>query len=331
MEDGWSLLEEAFGLNVSGVCETWRENTTVVRMGVGRPIRVRKGGEERFLTEQGTVDTHAGEWLLVSKRRLQEGINRLARYSLYAYEEEIGQGFLTVRGGHRVGVCGRAVVENGRIRTLTDLSAVIFRMAHEVKGCADSVIPCLLQEGRLCHTLILSPPGCGKTTLLRDLLRQCSDRLGMQVGIVDERSEIAACQAGVPQLDVGMRSEVLDGAPKEAGIRMLLRSAAPQVIGADEIGRREEAVALSELMHCGVKVLCSVHAGSREEAMSRRELVPLIQNGLLERIILLKGLGEIAGIWNEKGERVDVELENPQRRGPGTDGIYGGQPRRWRL
>ena len=303
--NGWQLLEDAFGLVTDQLPLLWRQKGTELRMGAGRPIRVRMGAQERFLTPCGGLSENFLDGAKTEAVWLRNGLERITRYSLYAYEGQIGQGFLTVAGGHRIGICGRAVVEEGRIRTLTDISSMMMRMAHEVRGCSDPVFPYLQKEGRICHTLIASPPGGGKTTMLRDLLRRCSDELGLQVGIADERSELAACQAGIPQLDVGIRTEVLDGAPKAEGIRMLLRSASPQVIGADEIGSLQEAQALGELMRCGVQVLCSVHGDSLESVRKRREIAWLFENRIPERVVVLKGWGEVAGVWDQEGKRLD--------------------------
>ena len=305
MQEAWNLFAKAFQLDLERLQREWRRDATEIRMGIGRPIRIRKGSAEGFLLQDGYVDTNGrGAYFRPDQTWLEKGLDRLVHYSLYAYEGQMGQGFLTVEGGHRIGVCGRAVVENGVIKTLTDISALVMRMAHEVKGCSEAVFPYIRKGRRVCHTLILSPPGAGKTTMLRDLLRRCSDELMLQVGIVDERSEIAACRKGIPQMDVGLRTEVLDGAPKTEGIRMLLRSVAPEVIGVDEIGSRAEADALGEMMRCGVQVLCTAHAASVEEALGREEIESLYRRGMIERMVVLAdepGRGRVREIRDGKG------------------------------
>lgn len=329
MKTAWDLVEEAFRLDLKALPYSWRNGATEVRIGVSRPIRVRMGIQECFLRADGSLSVHDREGIRPDKKWLEAGLARIANYSLYAYEEQLGQGFLTVQGGHRIGVAGRAVVEKGTIRTLTDISSLIIRMAHEVKGCSQFVFPYLKKGKGIYHTLIVSPPGAGKTTLLRDLLRRCSDELMLQVGIADERSELAACRQGVAQMDVGIRTEVLDGAPKAEGIRMLLRSVSPQVIGADEIGSEEETEALADLMRCGVKVLCTAHAGSLEELRNRKDTAGLLEHNIPERIVVLAdqpGCGNVASIWNQEGKMLYDGMETAGGSLPGTGGLDDRKP-----
>ena len=177
-----------------------------IRIRAGRPLLALCGNRE-YRSKR-----------VVKKEEMKEILAYLSNYSLYAYEEEVSRGFLSLPGGHRVGIAGRTVLKDGRIRTITDVSSLNLRFAHEVIGCADRLLPCLRDRGRLLPTLIASAPGHGKTTLLRDLIRQISDGYdghpGMTVGVVDERSEIAGSFRGLPGNDVGMRTDVLEGCPK---------------------------------------------------------------------------------------------------------------------
>lgn len=329
MGDAWGLLGRAFQMEFVGMQPEWKREATEIRIGVDRPIRIRRGEMEGFLLQDGRVGPR-GDGFKPDGSWIEKGLDRLAHYSLYAYEGQIGQGFLTVEGGHRIGICGRAVVEDGKIRTLTDISALIMRLAHEVKGCSNRVFPYIKKGRRVRHTLILSPPGAGKTTILRDLLRRCSDEMMLQVGIVDERSEIAACRKGVPQMDVGLRTEVLDGAPKEEGIRMLLRSTAPQVIGVDEIGSIGEAEVLGEMSRCGVQVICTAHAGSLEEALGREEIRSLYRRGAVERVVILAdepGRGRVKEIRDGEGRCLYAAVEDSGGSPPDRRGMDGGPTR----
>ena len=179
------------------------------------------------------------------------------------------QGFITVEGGHRVGVAGKVIIENEKVKNIQYISSLNVRISHEVLGCADALIPYITENKQICHTLIISPPCCGKTTLIRDLIRQISDGneyiKGCSVGVVDERSEIAGCFLGEPQNDVGMRTDVLDNCPKDAGMEMLLRSMAPQILAVDEIATERDVQTLQKAMHCGTKVLATVHGTSFSE------------------------------------------------------------------
>lgn len=153
--------------------------------------------------------------VIVTPEDIKETMALVSNYSLYAYEDEIRQGYITIKGGHRVGIAGKTVLENERVKTIQYISFMNIRLSHQVKGCANQVLPYIINEGRLCHTLIISPPCCGKTTMLRDIIRQVSES-GQSVGVVDERSEIAACYLGIPQNELGIRTDVLDGCPKGA-------------------------------------------------------------------------------------------------------------------
>ena len=244
-------------------------------------------------------------------RQLEETLAYLGNYSLYAYEEEIRQGFLSLPGGHRVGIAGRVVMENGTVRTITEISSLNLRFAHQILGCADEVVPFLWQDGTLQSTLIVSPPGKGKTTMLRDCIRQISNgtliHQGMTVGLVDERSEIAGCSRGIPGNDVGIRTDVLDACPKARGLMMLIRTMAPDVVAADEIGSPEDLEALTYAMRCGCVLFATVHGSSFRELLEKPVLKDLVRAKLFSRYIFLKNgelPGQVDGIVNEEGKRL---------------------------
>lgn len=268
-------------------------------------IRIRAG--RQMLVLCGNREYASGQKL--SGMQIKEILSYLSNYSLYAYEDEIRQGFLSLPGGHRVGLSGRTILEARKVKTLTEISSLNIRFAHEVKGCADELLPYLWENGRLLHTLIVSAPGHGKTTLLRDCIRQISDgsalHPGMTVGVVDERSEIAGCFRGLPGNDVGSRTDVLDGCPKAEGMMMLIRSMSPKVVAVDEIGSRDDLNALTMAMNCGCVLLATVHGNSMEELCRKPVLREMVEAGMFERYVFLKTAdrpGSIGQILDQKGQ-----------------------------
>lgn len=280
-----------------------------VRMRIGKPLGIVYDNEERLLPS-GQEQVH-----LVTKDEIRETMEYVSHYSLYAYEQEMRQGFITIEGGHRVGVMGKAILEGDKVKNLQYISSVNIRMAHEVLGCADKVLPFLTKNRQICHTLVISPPRCGKTTLIRDLIRQVSDGntyiKGCTVGVVDERSEIGGCYLGIAQNQLGMRTDILDGCPKAEGMIMLIRSMAPQVIAVDEIGAPEDIHAIEYAMQCGCKMIASVHGMSMDEAKDKPVLGKLIKERKFERYIILgneKKPGEIREVYDERGSLLCRDL-----------------------
>lgn len=260
-----------------------------IRLRVGQPLILKISGNEYGLGDKGICKLELG--YKVTKQDISDILHCMSDFSLYALEDELRQGFLTLEGGHRVGLVGKVVLESSRIKTLKYISGMNIRIAHEVIGCSERIMPYILSRERVYHTLIVSPPGCGKTTLLRDMILQLSEGFcgygPYTVGVVDERSEIAACYLGVPQNHLGRRTDVLDACPKVEGMRMLLRSMAPQIVAVDEIGKGEDCEALREMLSAGVTLLCTVHGKDEKECLRRPKLKELLEEGLFERLIIL--------------------------------------------
>lgn len=276
-----------------------------IRLRVGKPLLVICENTERILPGED------GAPYLVTKEEIRETMDYISRYSLYAYETELRQGFLTIEGGHRIGVSGKVIVEGNKIKNMQYISSVNIRAAHEVIGCADPVMRYITKNGEVCHTLIISPPCCGKTTLIRDMIRQISDGnayvKGCTVGVVDERSELGGCYLGIAQNDIGMRTDILDCCPKAEGMILLIRSMAPRVLAIDEIGGEEEIRALEYAMHCGCKLIASVHGSDLEEISERPGVKELIEQRRFERYIVLDHEGKpgtVRGIYDERGIRL---------------------------
>lgn len=276
-----------------------------VRLRAEQPLVCRYWKEERFFPQEESG------YVCASKEDLEETLSSVSRYSLYAFEEELKQGYFTIPGGHRVGIAGKIVMEEGKISSVQNISFLNVRISHEQIGCADPVLPYLVKGDQFCHTLIISPPRCGKTTLLRDIIRKISNGAGtlegQNVGVVDERSEIGGSYLGIPQNDLGIRTDVLDCCPKSEGMMMLLRSMAPDVIAVDEIGDYRDSQAIEAVFHCGCKLLATVHGSSVEDIRKKPLLQRLMQYRCFERYVVLDGrkrAGHIREIFDGRGTRL---------------------------
>lgn len=271
-----------------------------IRLRTGKPLIVIYKGKEKMLSHK-----------VITREEIRETMEYISNYSLYAYEQELKQGFITIEGGHRVGMAGQVTMEEGKIKNLKYISSINIRVSHEVKSCADRIFPYITYNKQMYHTLLISPPRCGKTTLLRDMIRQVSDGnawvKGCTVGVVDERSELGSCYLGNPQNDMGVRTDILDRCPKADGMIMLIRSMAPQVIAVDEIGAKEDVYAIEYAMHCGCKMLATAHGDSMEELRRKPIFETLIQKKRFERYVILTNrnrVGGIAAIYDEDGNMV---------------------------
>ena len=276
-----------------------------IRIRENRPLMVYSNGREYFVSQEGTISSRRDTAYQITADDTQKLLQLISDYSLYAFDEEIRNGYLTLRGGHRVGMTGKAVLEDGKIRTMKYIKSFNIRISREVIGAADKIMPYLLTGKDICHTLILSPPQMGKTTLLRDLARKISDGFpgfqGLKVGVVDERSEIAGCWHGLPQKKIGFQTDVLDGCPKAAGIMMMIRSMSPRVIITDEIGRVEDVAAIQEALNACIRIITSAHAAGIKDALARPFLSSLLESRIFERVAVLGdtlGVGTLEKIYN---------------------------------
>jgi len=251
-------------------------------------IRVRVGRPIELVFDRNT------EWLndlIPTKSDSLSLLNQLSQFSLYRMEDELKQGYITIQGGHRVGLAGKVNTMNGSVKAIKDITSFNIRIAKAKRGIANPYMGYLFQR-RYLNTLIIGPPQTGKTTLLRDITRLISSGWEqvdpMKVGVVDERSEIAGCLEGVPQHDIGKRSDVLDACPKAEGMMMLIRSMSPDVLIVDEIGSKQDVEALQDAMHAGVRVICTIHGDSLEDIQKRSSFKPLWQERVFERFISLE-------------------------------------------
>jgi stage III sporulation protein AA len=287
-----------------------------IRLRLGKPLCVAGCNFETYVSAAGKAVEASDMPYKVSAEDLKCTIQLVCNFSMYSVEEELRNGFVTVSGGHRVGVSGKAVMEKGRVKTLKDISYMNFRIAKQIIGASDKVIGCLIRpQSGIYNTLIISPPQCGKTTMLRDIIRKLSSGCdkgignGMKISLVDERSEIAACSLGVPRNDVGNRTDVLDGCPKAEGIIMMIRSMSPDIVATDEIGRREDADAIIDAVNAGVKVITTIHGSGIEDFLRKKDL-GRIQRGVFERYLILskrRGVGTLEAVLDENHQTLYSE------------------------
>ena len=274
-----------------------------IRLRTGKPLFLVYSGGERCLKIKGR------EPYLVTGQDLKETLEYVSGYSLYACEDEIRQGYISVQGGHRVGVAGKVILDGNHIRGMKYISCINVRLSHQVPGCADAVMPYIQDGEHLSHTLIISPPRGGKTTLLRDVIRQLSngreDIPGVTVGVVDERSELAGSWQGIPQNDLGLRTDILDACPKAEGMQMLVRAMSPDVVAVDELGREEDFRAVESVIHCVCCLIATAHGNSLEDVLRQPFFQKLKEMEIFEKYIVLGGrnqVGAIKGIYDGKGK-----------------------------
>lgn len=300
-----------------------QQELSEIRLRAGQPVILKLNGREYFMSVSGEVTEQLHSARIVSQREVQGILLHNCQYSPYAYEEEIRQGFLTIQGGHRIGMVGQVVADGqGMVQTLKNISGLNIRIAHEVPGAADELLSRVYKSGRVKNVLIISPPGCGKTTLLRDLIRQLSDGnpygKGLSVGVVDERGEIAGCHMGIPQNHLGMRTDVLDACPKGSGLMMLIRSMAPDVIAVDEIGGVEDLQAVGYAATCGISVLATIHGSSLGD-LADKELWQEIYRCFELFVVLTKNRG-IPGVISQIEEKENAQIAG---RRFGINGLFG--------
>lgn len=220
-------------------------------------------------------------------------LQSICENSIYSYQNQICEGFITIKGGHRIGITGSAVIENNQVKNLNYISNLNFRIARQIIGCSNNIIKEIInkEENTIYNTLIVSPPGAGKTTLLRDIIRNLSngteELTGKNIGVVDERGEIAAMYKGIPQNDLGIRTDIIENIKKSIGMKMLIRSMAPEIIVADEIGSKEDVQEINYAVCSGIKGIFTAHGNSLEDLKLNPAIAELIEKYIFERLIFL--------------------------------------------
>lgn len=273
-----------------------------LRIRAGQPIQLCFAGGERVLRRDGgTAAVTAADCGAI--------LQRICAQSLYAWEEELKRGFITLPGGCRVGLCGGMTAAGGGFLS-GDVSGFNFRIARAIPGAADAALPHISIAGRLLPSLIVSPPGYGKTTVLRDIARQASlglsGLLACRVCVVDTRFELAGCVSGAPQLDLGPRTDVLSGVPKAEGMRMMITNMAPDVLITDELSTAQDAAAAMDARSCGVTLMASAHAESMTMLLARPAMRLLYREKIFSRyVVLARERGRLEAVYDEEGRLMD--------------------------
>lgn len=260
----------------AGRGKRWEE----IRLRVGRGMSLSSVGREEKVRLSGRP-------VQVTVQDLRTVLELATNSSYQSAAEQLKRGFYTMKGGHRIGVTGSVSVRNGQAAAFRELSSLTIRVARSVPEAAKGLEEVLMKPMGFQSTLLLSPPGGGKTTLLRELLVILSDRYGQRIGLADERGEVAALWKGEPQLSVGEHTDVLDGCCKAEGMMMLLRSMTPQILAADEITAQEDVEAITMAANCGVSVLATAHASDISELGRRPLYRRLLAQNIFQRAIVI--------------------------------------------
>ena len=281
--------------------EKWKNGKLEeIRLRGNKPLSL-KFGQEQEITDY-----------IVSQQEILQAFEKICESSIYSYRKQICDGYITIRGGNRVGIVGSAVVDNGQVININYISSLNFRIARQVLNCSNKAIIHILNRNTVWNTLIVSPPGLGKTTLLKDIIRRISNGIpemnfkGITCGVVDERGEISATYKGVSQNDLGIRTDVIDNIPKALGMKMLVRSMSPKVIIADEIGSKEDIEAIEYAVSSGVNGIFTAHGDSLEQIKENPILSQLVLNGYIDKILILDSKRDVHLVYEKQNQRKAV-------------------------
>lgn len=302
---------KSYFLNIKG---GFTNSIEEIRLRINRPLMVLGNNKDYFLNiRERCFETRIKYPYIVTKEDIETTFQFICKYSIHSFLEDIKKGFITLKGGHRVGIGGKVILEENSIKNIKHISSLNIRISKEILNCSKKIIKHIIKPPKnIYNTLIISPPQCGKTTLLRDIVRNISNGIyeygfeGLKVAVIDERNEISGSYLGMPQMNIGVRTDIIESCPKDLGIMMLLRSMSPNVIVTDEIGSDADIKALYTALNGGIGLITSVHGYDIEDIQNRKELNRLVDKELFKRVIILSnklGPGTVEKIYDLEEKR----------------------------
>ena len=282
------------------IIETNIKNIEEIRIRALKPIILKNDIDDRVID------------FIPSSETVLQILQKLCDNSLYSYQNQISEGFITIKGGHRVGITGNAVIKDDKVVTLNYISSLNIRIARQINDCSKKALTYILNNNNIYNTLIVSPPGLGKTTILKDIIRKISNGIpeknfkGKTCCVVDERGEISATYKGISQNDLGIRTDIIDNISKALGMKMLIRSMSPKIIIADEIGKEEDIQAIEYAVSSGVKGIFTAHAESFEQIKQNPILNKLIEKNYIDRVLILDAQRNVHLLYDNNIQRQAV-------------------------
>lgn len=292
-----SILPKSLSSLLMAVSEQAKENIQEICLRIDRPIVLRVGNKNFFLNNYSKLITNINSKLkIVLRDEIEMSFKNMCNHSIYSYQDEIKNGYVTIKGGHRVGIGATAVLAEGEVSSVRDISSLNIRLSRQFDGAAKSILGIIKDDFQ--GILLAGPPASGKTTILRAFAKELS-LLDRKVTVVDERNEISGTYLSIAQNDLGL-SDILNGYPKYIGMIQAIRSMAPEILICDEIGLCKDVDAIEEVVHSGVRLIASVHIGSINEIFKRNQVERLLQTQAFDTVVMLNSNGQknrVEGIY----------------------------------